>query len=98
MWYVIAMIKAPTPDEIQFGYDGITQDGPNAAITDDLALIAIRNPLILTWKKRLIATSMTLGMGSNSAENMDIIVTSAYIYGLHMGLHIGEARNKKPIN
>ena len=78
-------MTAPTKEEIQAGYDAITKDGPDAPITAELSLLALRDPILAA-----VLARMTRVGGSLHA-----ILAGALTYGLHLGLHIGEARRRR---
>jgi len=79
-------VKAPTIAEIRLGYDGITADGPGARITEELSRLTVEDPHIADTISRMIRAAQTLGIPLRE------LLSGALIYGLHLGLHIGEAR------
>ena len=46
-------MTAPTKEEIQAGYDAITKDGPDAPITAELSLLALRDPILAAVLARM---------------------------------------------
>lgn len=87
-------MKAPTTAEVRLGYDGITADGPGAAITDELSLLAIKDPHIADTISRMIRAATAFGVQADY-HLLQGLLSGALVYGLHMGLHIGEARGGK---
>lgn len=88
-------MTAPTRDEIQSGYDAITRDGPGAEITAELGLLAIRDPLLKDALDRMVKNAIALGL-DKSPLGLQGTLSGALIYGLHLGLHIGESRGRRP--
>lgn len=97
-------MKAPTPEEIHYGYDKITEDGPVWAnistITSDLAVLATFNPQIKDTLNRMLFGGLRAnlfrlsadGLGADGHGGAYAALCGALIFGLHLGLHIGEAR------
>jgi len=86
-------MTAPTRDEIKAGYDAITRDGISARITEELALLALRDPLVSGTVKRILDGAFTLRLeDSLSPLALHGVVMGALIAGLHLGLYIGESR------
>jgi hypothetical protein len=85
-------MTAPTPDEIKAGYDAITRDGPAARITGELGLLAIRDPLLRGTLDRMVKNAIALGLVGDHPAGLQGTLSGALIYGLHLGLHIGESR------
>jgi len=79
-------VRAPSYAEVKVGYDGITADGPGAEITEQLSLLTVKDPHIADTISRMIRAAQTLGVPLRE------LLSGALIYGLHLGLHIGEAR------
>ena len=88
-------MKTPTTAEIKLGYDGITVDGPDARITEELSLLALTDPHIADTISRMIRMAVAMGVQADY-QLLQALLSGALIYGLHMGLHIGEAREAKP--
>jgi hypothetical protein len=87
-------MKAPTTAEVKRGYDGITADGEGAEITMDLSLLAVTNPLIADTISRMVRAAAALGVQGDYLQVQGLLC-GALVYGLHMGLHIGEARARE---
>lgn len=84
----------PTQDELQRGYDQIIQDGPNADITIALGMLVLKNPLLAEILERMTKAAFIMTSGGEPL-GVRAALMGAYISGLHLGLHIGEARNDK---
>jgi hypothetical protein len=93
--------KVPTTEEVKIGYDGITNDGQGAKITAELSWLAATDPRIRDTLKRMRETGLRLlDAHVTRGERLAIlegVTAGALIYGLHMGLHIGEARYGGPL-
>lgn len=91
-------MQIPTSDEIKRGYDGITADGRHAEITTGLSLLVGFNPQLQDTLYRLYAAAIGMKLAALTTEGGEKgfqgMLCGALIYGLHLGLHIGEARGK----
>ena len=86
-------LTAPTAEEIAYGYDKITEDGPSAEITLELSVLALRNPQLADTIRRMMTNKIAREAVKDTAT-LQAVIMGALIYGLHLGLHIGEARRK----
>ena len=81
----------PTHEEIQSAYDKITADGSDALITEQLGVLAITDPLLRECIKRMVAAVLALRLHEREVT-MEGTLSGALIYGLHMGIYIGQNR------
>lgn len=72
----------PTPDEIRAAYDEITKEGPAAESTTRLGVLAMKDAVLRQFVFRVEAATML----DRAA------IQGAVMYGLNLGLRIGEAR------
>jgi hypothetical protein len=86
-------MDCPTPDEIKAAYDAITADGPRAEITHKLSIAAVMNPQLRDTIERMVTAAFQLGL-VDSKDGMRGSLSGALIYGLHLGLHIGQQRKR----
>lgn len=92
-------MQAPTPEEVSYGYDKITEDGPvwagKSTITTDLTILAMWNPQLKDTVDRMLLSGLRgdlIRLGADGPGGVYAALCGALIFGLHLGLHIGEAR------
>lgn len=91
-------MKAPTTEEISYGYDKLTEDGPMPGkedLTLKLSMLVALNPQIVDTLRRQAIGGLQHGLitlGEEGLGGVEAWLGGALIYGLHLGLHIGEAR------
>ncbi len=87
----------PTAEELRYGHECITSSGPASEIVHELSLLAALSPYLRDVLTRLKAGEKMLRKeGIQSAAAIEEgTVAGALIYGLHLGLCIGEARAAK---
>lgn len=85
----------PTREEVHKAWEGITKDGPSAPGTLGLAFLAVKNPIISGVIENM-RKSHVARMNSETQLFADAMLAGALIYGLNLGLRIGEARAQKP--
>lgn len=85
----------PTREEVHKAWEGITKDGPSAPGTLALAMLAIDNPILRAVLANM-RNSFVAQINEETRLFADAMLTGALIYGLNLGLRIGEARAQKP--
>ena len=84
-------MKYPTKEEVQAAYDALTEDGPGADVTMGLNMLVVMNPLLreTTAKKMKMVKAIVSTCDDLLLEGF---ITGLTVYGLNLGLRIGEAR------
>lgn len=81
----------PTAVEVQEAWRGIDVDGPEAPGTMRLALLAVANPVLRQVLKNM-RESHVAKLDPKLELFAEAMLSGALIYGLNLGLRIGEAR------
>jgi hypothetical protein len=83
-------MKLPTAEEIQHAYEAITRDGPAADDTIGLGIAAVKDQHLKAFVDRLV-THLVPALGCDK-DLLRGALSGAMIYGLNVGLRIGEMR------
>jgi hypothetical protein len=86
-------VNPPTAGEVHEAWKGIDADGPGARNTLHLAALAITDP-VLRQVLRNMRESYLAKFDPNLERFAEAMLTGALIYGLNLGIRIGEARVK----
>lgn len=87
-------MRAPSYQEVLAAYQGIDADGPSAPGTLRLAALAMTDP-ILRKVLRNMRESYVTKFDPKLEMFAEAMLTGALIYGLNLGIRIGEARAEK---
>lgn len=87
-------MRSPTAEEIVAGWAGITEDGPGAQITHELSLLVCTDPVLATVVTRMVGGAKLVGLLDLDEEMLKAVLCGALVYGLHMGMYIGEKRER----
>lgn len=88
------LVTPPTPEEIRAAWESIDRDGPAAGTTIHLAALAMTDPTLSGVLGRM-KDSHVARITPETKLFAEAMLQGALIYGLNMGIRIGEARAKR---